>query len=467
MKNRSKKNMGWLMALLLLVNNLFLISANAIEKENFDNKQKLDAVYESKQENKIDAKLGDENDLKKQYELNKEQITTNKESDISLQVSYNNAILLNSDFINSTHEKGIIQIPFKLYCFGGSYEKYYVEIYNSNYTKVAQSSGYFLNTINIINLTLEWDASNVADGTYYVRHWSTYDSTLKNYYYPFQVENNQEVTEEILYQTHVQDYGWQEWKSNGEMSGTSGEGKRLEGIRIKLGDTIPTGANIVYRTHIQDYGWQNWKSNGEMSGTSGEGKRLEGIEIKLENAPGYTVEYRTHVEDYGWQEWKSDGEMSGTSGEGKRLEGIEIRIKKKEVKDPNVVYRTHVQDYGWQEWKLNGEMSGTSGEGKRLEGIEIKADNLPQGANIVYRTHVEDYGWQEWKSNGEMSGTSGKGKRLEGIEIKLENALGYSVEYRTHVEDYGWQEWKSNGEMSGTSGKSKRLEGIEVRIVKK
>ncbi|WP_366782397.1 hypothetical protein, partial [uncultured Clostridium sp.] len=30
-----------------------------------------------------------------------------------------------------------------------------------------------------------------------------------------------------------------------------------------------------------DYGWQEWKSNGEMSGTSGESKRLEGIEIRI------------------------------------------------------------------------------------------------------------------------------------------------------------------------------------------
>ena len=267
----------------------------------------------------------------------------------------------------------------------------------------------------------------------------------------------------VIYQTHVQDYGWQDWNSNGEMSGTSGQGKRLEGIRIKISDMIP-GASIKYRTHIQDYGWQDWKADGELSGTEGKGKRLEGVEIKLENAPGYSVEYRTHVQDYGWQDWKRNGEMSGTSGKAKRLEGIEIRI----VKDDSakVEYRTHIQDYGWQDWKNNGQMSGTEGQAKRLEGIEIKATNLPKGASIEYRTHVQDYGWQEWKRNGEMSGTSGKAKRLEGIEIKLENAPGYSVEYRTHVQDYGWQDWKRNGEMSGTEGQAKRLEGIEIRIVK-
>ena len=64
------------------------------------------------------------------------------------------------------------------------------------------------------------------------------------------------------------------------MSGTSGESKRLEGIEIKA-DNLPKGASIKYRTHVQDCGWQEWKSNGEMSGTSGESKRLEGIEIRI------------------------------------------------------------------------------------------------------------------------------------------------------------------------------------------
>ena len=43
--------------------------------------------------------------------------------------------------------------------------------------------------------------------------------------------------------------------------------------------------NVTYRTHVQSNGWQGWKYNGQMSGTSGQAKRLEGIEIKLTNAP--------------------------------------------------------------------------------------------------------------------------------------------------------------------------------------
>ncbi|MGL4656432.1 MAG: hypothetical protein ACRCWM_11245 [Sarcina sp.] len=272
-------------------------------------------------------------------------------------------------------------------------------------------------------------------------------------------ENTSNLDTGVNYQTHIEDYGWQDWKSNGEMSGTSGEAKRLEGIKLQLKDKGNIG--IAYRTHIQDIGWQDWKSNGEMAGTSGQSKRLEGIEIKLINTNEYDVEYRVHIEDIGWQDWKRNGEMAGTSGQSKRLEGIEVRLVKKNA---NIKYQTHIEDIGWQDWKSNGEMSGTSGQAKRLESIKIIGNNLPVSARVLYRTHIQDIGWQDWKSNGEISGTSGQSKRLEGIEIKLENAPGYKVEYRVHVEDIGWQDWKRNGEMAGTSGQAKRLEGIEIRI---
>lgn len=70
---------------------------------------------------------------------------------------------------------------------------------------------------------------------------------------------------------------------------------------------------------------EGWVSNGETSGTIGEGKRLEGIMIKLENLPG-GIEYRTHVEAYGWLGYVANGAMSGTTGEAKRLEAIDIRL---------------------------------------------------------------------------------------------------------------------------------------------
>ncbi len=48
--------------------------------------------------------------------------------------------------------------------------------------------------------------------------------------------------------------------------------------------------NVAYRTHVQSFGWQGWKYNGQMSGTSGKSKRLEGIQIVLVPKGGATPE---------------------------------------------------------------------------------------------------------------------------------------------------------------------------------
>jgi uncharacterized protein YjdB len=129
----------------------------------------------------------------------------------------------------------------------------------------------------------------------------------------------------VNYMTHVQGYGDQKYVCDGSISGTSGESKRLEAIRIKLGDTGYSGG-IKYRTHIQGIGWQSWKKDGQMSGTSGKSKRLEAIQIKLygQVAKYYDVYYRVHSQTFGWLSWASNGEKSGTSGYSKRLEAIQI-----------------------------------------------------------------------------------------------------------------------------------------------
>lgn len=281
----------------------------------------------------------------------------------------------------------------------------------------------------------------------------------------------------ISYQTHVQDYGWQSWKSNGEVSGTVGQSKRLEGINIKLSNI---NGSIEYKTHVQDIGWQDWKSNGQMSGTTGQSKRLEAIQIKLsgEAADQYDVYYRVHAQDYGWLDWAKNGESAGTEGYSKRLEGIQIVLVKKGENAPGstsrpfickmIKYQTHVQNIGWQGEKADGEMSGTTGQSLRLEAIKIQLSSSIDGG-IVYKTHVQDYGWQNFVANGQASGTSGQAKRLEAIQMQLTgNAKNqYDLYYRVHAQNFGWLGWAKNGESAGTAGYSYRLEGIQIVLVPK
>ena len=99
----------------------------------------------------------------------------------------------------------------------------------------------------------------------------------------------------------------------------------MEAINIKL-ENAPYAGGVTYRTHVQTYGWQGWKSNGAMSGTSGQAKRLEAIEIKLTGtmAEKYDIWYRVHAQTFGWMGWAKNGERSGTAGMAKRLEAIQI-----------------------------------------------------------------------------------------------------------------------------------------------
>lgn len=288
----------------------------------------------------------------------------------------------------------------------------------------------------------------------------------------------------VSYKVHRQDYDWEEdWKKDGQTSGTVGEAKRLEAIKIKLPDGV--SGSIEYRTHIQDIGWEkNWSKDGAESGTVGQCKRLEAIQIRLtgEVAENYDVYYSVHAENFGWLGWAKNGEEAGTAGYGYRLEAIRIQLVTKGDKAPELIgtikeamkarlvgYQTHVQDYGTQAYVYDGDMAGTEGECKRMESIRMK---LPSSMNssIQYRSHVQNIGWEKkWASNGSLSGTTGQCKRLEAIQIKLSGdvAENYDVYYRVHAQDYGWLAWAKNGESSGTEGYAKRLEAIEVRLVPK
>ena len=290
-------------------------------------------------------------------------------------------------------------------------------------------------------------------------------------------------TYKIAYTSHVQDYGWQDWKTDGTSSGTSGQSKRLEGIKIKTGGSINGG--VSYKTHVQDIGWQDWVQNGELAGTSGQSKRLEAIQIKLTGSAGdsFSVWYRVHAQDYGWLGWAKDGDSAGTEGLSKRLESIEvIALPKGQVPDDydssvgamkkkTLSYSTHVQDYGTQTGFSDSVDEpitlGTTGEGKRLEGLTLQLDGDLSQLGISYGAHIQDIGWQEDRSNGSFAGTTGQSKRIEALHITLGDSSGYSIWYRAHVQDYGWLGWAKDGENAGTVGLSKRMEAIELVIMPK
>ena len=280
------------------------------------------------------------------------------------------------------------------------------------------------------------------------------------------------ITPGVQYYSHIQDKGWEDRysKVNGNTSGLEGVGLKVEAIMLQL-TGVQEGASIEYKSHVQDLGWEAWKKDGETSGTTGQNKKIEAIRIRIKNMPGYSVMYRAYVEGEGWQDWVSDGVEAGTTGKNLKLEAIQVKIVKSSEApemNPGVQYYSHIQDRGWEGRysKSNGATSGLINQGLKVEAIMLQLTGAPEGASIEYQAHVQDIGWESWKKDGAQAGTTGQNKKIEAIKIKITNLSGYSVMYRAYVEGEGWQDWVKNGETAGTTGKNLRLEAIQIKIVK-
>lgn len=193
----------------------------------------------------------------------------------------------------------------------------------------------------------------------------------------------------IYYRVHVKNFGWLGWAKNGEIAGSVGYGMQVEAVEIKLISTdtqFDTGSNqaalsegVQYQVHGQDYGWQDYKTQGAIAGIVGQSKRIEAIKItKSDDSADIGFEYNTHLQNVGWQGWKSDNTLSGTTGESRRMEAIQIKLTGSDAGQYDVYYRVHVQNLGWLGWAKNGEMAGSSAYGYRMEAIQIKL--IPKGS---------------------------------------------------------------------------------------
>ena len=191
---------------------------------------------------------------------------------------------------------------------------------------------------------------------------------------------------DLYYRVQAQNIGWMDWAKNGEAAGTSSMGYRLEAIQIQLvkkGVTAPgqtsftflTAPSIEYSSELQSIGWQNTVTDGNISGTTGRGLKIEAFKASLSNlSVGISggVSYSSQVQNIGWQLPVSDGQISGTIGNNLRLEALKINLTGNISKYFSISYRAHVENIGWEPFVTDGIISGTVGKGLRIEAIEIQ-----------------------------------------------------------------------------------------------
>ncbi|MBP3851455.1 MAG: Ig domain-containing protein [Erysipelotrichaceae bacterium] len=222
----------------------------------------------------------------------------------------------------------------------------------------------------------------------------------------------------VYYRVHIQSYGWLAWTCDGGYAGSEMLSKRIEALQIELikkedkaPDTI--GESMIYpvigyQSHVQMIGWQGRKMDGELSGTTGQSKRVEAIKISFYKTPEYSgnILYRTHVQSYGWMDWKKNGQLSGTTGQGKRIEALQIKLDGEMARHYDVYYRTHIEGFGWLEWASDGEVSGSSGMSRRVEAYEIKL--VKKGQTAPSTVNTVSYMDRYWAYNTAGTKVSGE-----------------------------------------------------------
>lgn len=300
-----------------------------------------------------------------------------------------------------------------------------------------------------------------------------------------QLEKSNEVV--VNYSAHIQDHGWERdfSKKNGDISGTEGEAKRLEAIKINV-KNLSENAKIKYQVHIQDIGWQGWKENGQIAGTEGMSKRIEAIRIKLENEDRYSVKYRVHVQDAGWQNWKQDGAMAGTEGMSRRLEAIQIVIIDKKTKVNFVIEEGITNTKYYKDIHISGYKASNS----KNTNLKVLIDDIDftQKLNIKYsrRDDIQnriDYGdiqtnptpgfsfkidpkiLEEGKHNLKIIVYEHENEELAVYAKEFNIDKGIHIEYKSHVQNVGWQNKVDDGKTSGTTGRDLRVEAITLETV--
>lgn len=186
----------------------------------------------------------------------------------------------------------------------------------------------------VLALPLLWATSSLAesvvqDGV----HYSAFTRADGKYWSPGDLETNP--------------------ARDGEVAGTTGQGRSIEVLRARLGSGAPAGMGIAYSIKPADNGWVD-AQNGDFAGSCGwiefpgncdtqggvtvcQGgvavpacNEIRAVRISLINPqPGYHIEYKVHTAGGGWRDWRRDGataEYRSWLGLRRQVEAVQIRL---------------------------------------------------------------------------------------------------------------------------------------------
>lgn len=292
----------------------------------------------------------------------------------------------------------------------------------------------------------------------------------------------------VQYKAHVQNVGWQSWKKDSEIAGTTGQSLRVEALKINI-EGFDSSVSIKYQVHIQNIGWQSWKTNGELAGTEGQALRLEALKIKLVSADDYSIMYRTHVENIGWQDWRYDGEIAGTEGMSYRIEAIQIKIVKKTQRgkvvidtpenNKNIYNKKIIDVNGWKMSNYSNSRIDAYFDDLKIEDEKIeyykKSDlygsvyggygSSTENPMPGYKFSVDVTNVQNGTHKIKVQIVSEDGSLLDEATSTIYLYNDFHIAYSAHVQSVGWQKYVDDNKLAGTEGRSLRMEALKVNLV--
>ena len=260
----------------------------------------------------------------------------------------------------------------------------------------------------------------------------------RNQRYGFICEyDGMESSPQIMYQTHTEGFGWLNWVADGAMSGTNGEGRRVEAVKIQ---TAESNLGVRYRTWVSSRGWTNWSEDGALSGTEGSGLPVEAIDIELTGADKdkYDLYYKTHNGNFGWLDWAKNGQHAGTLGYGYQIEALEIVLIPKKGTPPG---RTDVplKSQNYVEPPVISDIKVTN-RSRSGYTVSCKVSSEIKIRKIMFPTWTVNNGQDDlsdsWPSMPEYQGTADQNTITFHVNARdHNNEQGF---YSTHI--YAWDE---------------------------
>lgn len=146
----------------------------------------------------------------------------------------------------------------------------------------------------------------------------------------------------IICSLHLAGKGWTDWSISEHVSGYPQSHRNIEAMKIRF---LKNNFDIFYSVYYRDSGWQDEVCNGEMAGTTGKSRKIDGFKIRLGSGINnlYHIQYRAYAE--AWLDWRADdAELIFDQG----LKAIEIRLKvidnsndAQQVADSTTVFLSH------------------------------------------------------------------------------------------------------------------------------